>query len=44
MNKDNKNLPNEKVLASLDEVVADINSPRLQRTSSKEELERLLNS
>lgn len=36
-------LPNKEVLASLDEVVDDLNKPHLQRTSNKKELEKLLN-
>lgn len=35
-------LPNKEVLASLDEVIDDINNPHLQRTSNRKELEKLL--
>lgn len=40
---DDWGLPNKEVLSSIDEVIDDINSPKLQRTSNKEELEKLLN-
>lgn len=36
-------LPNKKVLASLDEVVDDLNDDHLVKTKNKKELEKLLN-